>query len=203
LHDCLKALLFNFSQYCKNIDDRLLAARFFSLFNGLLPECKFTPDCKATRCALDALCILCNAAINAPQGNASLLLLLAEDSSRILEFLQSLLTTIDTQHSAQLSAHLSEEDLEFTALIVGMLRFLRRVQTHLQGFEGPLNVTCLQSFPQSTKRRDSRGEVLLLGIRSRLQPSSFNASTWSQFASLHSWTLVYSLITWQQYVSDR
>ncbi len=181
----------------------MLAARFFALFNGLLPECKLSSSCKATRCALDALCVLCNATINAPQTNASLLLLLTEDSSRILHFLRSLLTAIDAQHSTRLSAHLSEEDLEFTALIVGLLRFLDRVQTHLQTFKPPLTPYCLQSFPIPQKRRDSRGEVLLLGVRSRLQPSSVDASAWSQFAALHAWSLVYSLISWQQYVSDR
>lgn len=205
MHSCLVALLFNLSQYCKRIDEELLAARFFSLFNGLLPECQFSPDCEATHCTLDALCVLVNAAINSPRTNALLLLLLFDDSSRILRFLQSLLATIDARHSAQLSAHLSEEDLEFTALIVGVLRFLERVQAHLLSSRGPVDVTCLQSsFPLPTKRRDSRGEPLLLGIRSRLQSSSVNPHAWSQFASAHAWTLVYSMITWQKYIaSDR
>lgn len=197
-------MLMNLSQYARQIDGRCIGDRFFSLFNGLAGECSNEPDCKATHCATDALSVVVNVIINAPQSNHILIAQVLQDSSRIMGFLREVLDSIDELHSAQLSAHLSEDDLEFTALLVGILRFLEKLQAFLAIKKGPITKESLSAFPVPTIRRDARGEAWLMGVRARLIADSFNPQKWSQYANTHAWTLIYSQISWQEYVqSDR
>ena len=204
MHQILTAFLMNLSQYAKQIDGRCVGDRFFSLFNGLLGECQAVPECKATHCTIDAFCVIVNVIINVPQNNHILIGQVLQDSSRIMCFLRGVLDVIDEHHSTQLSAHLSEEDLEFTALLVGILRFLEKLQSFLALTKAPATKESLSTFPVPTIRRDARGEAWLMGVRARLIADSFSPQKWSQYANIHAWTLIYSLISWQEYVqSDR
>lgn len=193
LHSLLKSILSNFSQYVTRIDSKCLADRFWALFNVLFPTSD--SDENVSKCLVDVLIIFSNLIINNPQGNSFLISQFLLDKSRITAFLRSYLDQIDSLTNSQLSAHLNESELEFTTILVGILKFFDKLSTHVQeqDIQGSL-----ATFPMPTFRRDSRGEVHRLGSRMKLIISGH--SNWINFIHQHVWSIIYTTIPWNDFV---
>lgn len=196
------------AQYAKFIDNKLLSERFFALLHLLFRQ--QLPDTNAAlmndsvnRCIVDVLSVITNILINSPKTNSFLISQLISDAPRLLPFLRNYLHWIDSKTNSKLSAHLREDELEFTAVIVGILKFLEKLQRYLEQrpFNGSLQVleSILETFPVPTIKRDSRGEAQRLGLRIKLD-GPINFKDWSKFCSIQGWPIIYSTISWNNFV---
>lgn len=212
LHRLLTATCMNLAQYLQRTDNRSLSDRIWAIFNGLFNQiyCKEASsiDSEASQCLIDILIILTNVLINNPQGHSILISNLLTDKQRLTLFLRGYLDHIDSTTNSQLSAHLNEAELEFTAILVGILRFIQKLSKHLEEFASTsVNVeilsipTALATFPVPTFRRDSRGEVNRLGSRSKIvQP--VNHEIWSNFIDQQVWLIIYSTLPWNNFLLE-
>lgn len=208
LHQLLTSILANFGQFCLKVDNKSLVDRFWALFNGLFPQIYDAEsiDSEASKCAVDILIILTNIIINNPQGNPLIISQCIGDKSRINVFLRSYLDYIDSSTNSQLSAHINEEELEKTAILVGILKLLEKLAKHLDDSlldNSMQSLSAVQgalaTFPVPTFRRDSRGEVHRLGSRMKsCQPVDFVA--WASFIEQPVWSTIYSTIPWNNFV---
>lgn len=200
-HQILKSILANLAQYAVKLDNRCLADRFWSLFNSLLPQVYKQPsiDSDVSKCSVDVLIIFSNLILNNPQGNAFLIGQFITDKTRITLFLRSYLDHIDSSTNSQLTAHLNESDLEFTAILVGILKFFGKLLKHIESDEnGVFDIqSSLATFPMPTFRRDSRGEVSRLGSRMKIY---LNQEDWIKFIEKQIWSTIYSTIPWNNFV---
>lgn len=199
----LVGVLSNLSQYMRNAD-RFVSERLFAIMNALHPVVRHDPKCPATRSLVDVIAIVTNVVANGPKDNALLVHHVSLDAERLFAFLRRLVETIDGTTNAQLAAHITEEDLEFTALVVGVLRCLEKLVRYLEQHgwrrEGGTTVSLgaleslLETFPVPSIRRDSRGEPFRVGLRVRHDGS--DRRRWSAFAGPQGWSIVYSSIPW-------
>lgn len=199
----------NMSQYCKScVDNRCLIERVFAIFNGIFPLIYDSEsiDSDYSKCLVDVIVIVSNLILNCPQGNSVLISNILSDSSRIIGFLNSYLDFIDSNTNSQCAAHLNEDDLEFTAILVGILRFFRRLFRHLEMRPDLLDTLkgidqMMATFPIPTFRRDGHGEIQRLGSKiKQKRPISF--SDWSRFVEKTSWSIIYSSIPWNNFVVE-
>lgn len=201
-HTILKSILSNLAQFALRIDGRCLGERFWSLFNSLLPQIyhqkQNSIDSDESKCLVDVLIIFSNLIINNPRGNSYLINQFITDKVRIISFLRSYLNHIDSLTNSQLSAHLNETELEFTAILVGILKFFEKLLKHIEIDETSLDIqSSLATFPIPTFRRDSRGEVNRLGSRMKI---SWNCELWIKFIDQQVWSIIYSTIPWNSFV---
>lgn len=205
-HNILKSILSNLAQYATKVDNKCLADRFWSLFNSLFPQIydqlqQESIDSDVSKCLVDILIIFSNLIINNPQGNSYLISQFIEDKIRIISFLRSYLDFIDASTNSQLSAHLNETELEFTTILIGILRFFEKLLKHIENDETLNSFLGIQSslatFPITTFRRDSRGEVNRLGSRMKI---TLNNEKWIQFIDQQIWLIIYSNIPWNNFV---
>lgn len=202
-HNILKSILANLAQFVVKVDNRCLADRFWSLFNALLPQIyhqqQESIDSEVSKCLVDVLIIFSNIILNNPQGNSFLIAHFLTDKTRITLFLRAYLDHIDSLTNSQLEAHLNESDLEFTAILVGILKFFGKLLKHIEIVE--ISVVGIQSslatFPMPTFRRDSRGEVSRLGSRMKIY---LNQEDWIKFIEQQVWSIIYSTIPWAHFV---
>ena len=198
------------SQYAKGIDNKSLSDRFFAIFNGLFPivYTSNSIDSEMSRVLIEILVILSNLIINSPNENLILVCNFFSDSPRLMGFLKNFLNHIDSTTNSKISAHLNETELEFTTLLVGILRFFEKIVKHLEEskqideFSSPSSFhikIALDNFPVQTFRRDSRGDTLRFGTRTRLQ-QPINPVTWSEFIGKHGWPIIYSSIPWNRFL---
>ena len=197
------------SQYAKSaVDNRCLIERYFAIFNGIFPliyEAE-SIDSDYSKCLVDIIVIVSNLILNCPQGNSLLISNIMSDSSRIIGFLKSYLNYIDSYTNSQISAHLNENDLEFTAVLVGILKFFDKLFKHLEMRPDLLEALkgidqIMATFPMPTFRRDSHGEIQRLGSKIKLyRPVEFAA--WSRFIEKTSWSIIYSSIPWNNFVVE-
>lgn len=208
LHRLLVAILSNFAQFCVKVDNKSVSDRFWALLNGLFPQIYEAKsiDSEASKCTVDVLIILTNIIINNPQGNALIISNCIVDRSRITLFLKSYLDSIDSSTNSQLAAHINEEELEYTAILVGTLKFFEKLAKRLEeiNLDSSLqSVAAVQSslatFPVPTFRRDSRGEVHRLGSKMKtVQP--VDLEMWARFIEQPVWSTIYSTIPWNNFV---
>lgn len=208
LHQLLTAILANFAQFCVKVDNKSLSDRFWALLNGLFPQIYEAEsiDSEASKCAVDVLIILTNIIINNPQGNALIISNCIVDQSRITLFLRSYLDFIDSSTNSQLTAHINEEELEYTAILVGILKCLNKLAKRLEDINLDSSLqsiaavqSSLATFPIPTFRRDSRGEVHRLGSKMKaVQPVDLDA--WTLLIEQPVWSTVYSTIPWNNFV---
>ena len=206
-HNVLKSILANLAQFAIKVDNRCLADRFWSLFNALLPQIyhqqQESIDSEVSKCLVDVLIIFSNLILNNPQGNSFLITQFITDKTRITLFLRAYLDHIDSSTNSQLAAHLNESDLEFTAILVGILKFFGKLLNHIEIDEisGNSSVVGIQSslatFPMPTFRRDSRGEVNRMGSRMKIY---LNQEDWIKFIEQQVWSIIYSTIPWNNFV---
>ena len=101
-------------------------------FNGLFPQIydasAVSIDSDPSKCLVDVLVIFFNIIINNPQRSPLLIGQFLTDKDRFVIFLRSYLDHIDSLTNSRLSAHLNESELEFTAIIVGILNLFRNYQ---------------------------------------------------------------------------
>lgn len=206
LHKMFSAILANFSQFARKLDNKSVADRFWALFNALLPQiyAQASIDSNPSECLVDVLVILGNLVMNNPQGCPLLINHCVLDKSRLSGFLRAYLDEFDLRTNSQLAAHINEEELEKTAVLVGILKFIDKIALHLENnVSEARDLQALQmalaTFPVPTFRRDSRGEVNRLGSRFKIvQPISHQE--WSQFVDQQTWLIIYSSIPWNNFV---
>lgn len=203
LHEILVAILINFAQFysVNSVSNSALCDRFWALFNGLFPQiyAANSIDSEASKCLVDVLVIFFNILINNPQKNPLLAGQFLSDKDRFIAFLRSYLDHIDSSTNSQLSAHLNESELEFTAILVGILKFIHKLSKHLDSVDVYEIPSALATFPVPTFRRDSRGEVHRLGTRMKLV-RPIEHEKWSKFIDQQVWLIIYSSIAWNNYV---
>lgn len=205
LHQILVAILINFAQFysVNSMSNSTLCDRFWALFNGLFPQIYSAKtdsiDSDASKCLVDVLVIFFNILINNPQKNPLLVGQFLSDKDRFITFLKSYLDHIDSSTNSQLSAHLNEQELEFTAILVGILKFIHKLSKHLDSVDVYEIPTALATFPVPTFRNDSRGEVQRLGTRMKLV-RPIEHEKWSKFIDQQVWLIIYSSIPWNNYV---
>lgn len=210
MHHLLISCLYNLSQYAKGIDNKSLSDRFFAIFNGLFPIVynSNSIDSEISRVLIEILVILSNLIINSPNENLILVCNFFSDYPRLIGFLKTFLSHIDLTTNSQISAHLNEIELEFTTLLVGILRFFEKLVKHLEestqihefSYPSTFHIKiALDNFPVQTFRRDSRGDTLRFGTRTRLQ-QPINPVTWSEFIGKHGWPIIYSSIQWNRFL---
>lgn len=213
LHRLLVAILTNLAQFLQKTDNRSLSERFWAIFNGLFSDiyCKEARsiDSEASKCFIDVLIVLTNILINNPQGHPILISNLLTDKQRITSFLRGYLDYIDSTTNSQLSAHLNEAELEFTAILVGILRFIQKLSKHLEDdfisnnnsniSDITLISSALATFPIPTFRRDSRGEVNRLGSKMKIV-LPISRIDWSNFVEQQIWLIIYSTLPWNNFV---
>lgn len=203
LHEILTAILINFAQFCMVNANSVLCDRFWALFNGLFPQIydalAVSIDSDPSKCLVDVLVIFFNIIINNPQRSPLLIGQFLTDKYRFVIFLRSYLDHIDSLTNSRLSAHLNESELEFTAIIVGILKFIQKLSKHLESVDVYEIPSALATFPVPTFRRDSRGEVQRLGTRMKLQ-RPIDHGKWSKFVDHQIWLIIYSSIPWNNYV---
>jgi hypothetical protein len=201
-HNILKSILANLAQYAIKLDNRCLVDRFWSLFNSLLPQIykEASIDSHVSKCLVDVLIIFSNLILNNPQGNSFLIAQFTSDKTRIISFLRAYLDHIDSSTNSQLAAHLNESELEFTAILVGILKFFSKLLKHIETGEYGVVFdiqSSLATFPMPTFRRDSRGEVSRLGSRMKIY---LNQEDWIKFIEQQVWSIIYSTISWNNFV---
>lgn len=203
LHENLVSVLINFAQFYSvtSASNSALCDRFWALFNGLFPQiyAATSIDSEASKCLVDVLVIFFNILINNPQKNPLLAGQFLSDKDRFIAFLRSYLNHIDSSTNSQLSAHLNESELEFTAILVGILKFINKLSKHLESVDVYEIPSALATFPVPTFRRDSRGEVQRLGTRMKLV-KPIEHEKWSKFIDQQVWLIIYSSIPWNNYV---
>lgn len=206
LHQLLISCLCNLAQYAKGIDNKSLTNRFFAIFNGLFPIVynSNSIDSESSRCLVDILVVLSNLIINLPNENLILVCTIFSDSLRLIGFLKSFLNHVDFSTNSQISAHLNEKELEFTTLLVGILRFFEKLVKHFEEFrliDESVNgmKIALDNFPVQTFRRDSRGDSLRFGTRTRLKVP-IDPVTWSEFIGKQGWPIIYGSIPWNRFL---
>ena len=201
LHEILTSILINFAQFYAIAANFALCDRFWALFNGLFPQiyAASSIDSDPSKCLVEVLVIFFNVIINNPQKNPLLIVQFLTDKNRFIIFLRSYIDYIDSSTNSQLSAHLNETELEFTAILVGILKFIQRLSKHLESVDVYEIPSALATFPVPTFRRDSRGEVQRLGTRMKLS-RPIEHDKWSKFIEHQIWLIIYSSIPWNNYV---
>lgn len=201
IHEILTSILINFAQFYSITANSSLCDRFWALFNGLFRQIynETSIDSDASRCLVDILVIFFNIIINNPQKNPLLIGQFLSDKERFIIFLRSFLDHIDSSTNSQLSAHLNESELEFTAILVGILKFIQKLSKHLNLVDVYEIPSQLATFPIPTFRRDSRGEVQRLGTRLKLS-RPIDHEKWSKLVDHQIWIIIYSSISWNNYV---
>lgn len=209
-HQILVGILANFAQFCVKVDNKSLSDRFWALLNGLFQQIYNESDSihsDASKCTVDILIIITNIIINNPQENALIICNCVSDKSRITSFLKSYLDFIDSSTNSKLSAHINEEELEYTTILVGILKLFEKFAKRLEEINLDGSVQSLAAVQSSlatlsipTFKRDNRGEVHRLGCKMKSSQISCQEEEWSKFIEQPVWSIVYSTIPWTNFV---